>query len=292
MKRKIMALLVALTVLLSATALGEEYQMNPDNEMNFGTLIINLLHAYEKPSDGDGQRIDAALETIRQVSAADYDLAFAIADQWRRVYLDAGFVLHIHRGEPQAAQLQQTALADSPAHAFVVLGYELKNGEMTDELKGRCDAAAAAARAFPSAIVVCSGGPTGKNNPMQHTEAGMMRDYLVTLGVDESRIYIDERAMSTVQNAINTFEILQAQGVESYTLVTSTYHQRWAQVVYRTMAEIYRQNRGYTAGIVENYSFDIEPSERYRRDDIMAARQLCAILKLSDETVEAMKQLY
>ena len=58
------------------------------------------------------------------------------------------------------------------------------------------------------------------------------------------------------------------------------------------MAEVCRQKWGYTAGIVENYSYDIEPSERYRRDDIMAVRQLTSILKLSDEVIEAMKAMY
>ncbi len=293
MIKRLAATLLALALLLGAAALGEEYHIAEGNDMNLGTLLIHLLHAYEKPSDGDAQAIDDALSKIRAVSEADYDLAFAITDQWRKVYLDPDYLLRLYRGGERAGEMEQSSLTDSATHAFVVLGYELKNGEMTDELKGRCAAAAAAARSYPSAILVCSGGATGKNNPEMHTEAGMMRDYLRDkCGIDASRIHIDEQAMNTVQNAVNTFAIMREQNIRSFTLVTSSYHQRWAQVIYRTMAEICRQKWGYTAEIVENYSYDIEPSERYRRDDIMAMRQLTSILKLPDEVIEAMKAMY
>lgn len=293
MIRKMIITVLIMALLLGAAALGEEYRIAEGNDMNFGALLIDLLHAYEKPSEGDAQTIDAALAKIGEVSEADYALASAIADQWRKVYLDPNYALRVYRGGERAGELEQSSLADSATHAFVVLGYELKNGEMADELKGRCAAAAAAARSYPGAILVCSGGATGKNNPEQHTEAGMMRDYLANqCGIDAARIHIDENAMNTVQNAVNTFAILRDQGIESFTLVTSTYHQRWAQVIYRTMAEVCRQEWGYTAEIVENYCYDIEPSERYRQDDIMAARQLTSILNLSDEVIEAMKVMY
>jgi len=282
-----------LVLLLGAAAMGEEYRIDPANDANFGTLFIDLLHANEKPSAGDEEAIEASLEAIRAIDENDYALADAITDQWRKVYLDKSYPMYLYDGDTTAGALKQSSLSDSAAHAFVVLGYELKNGEMTDELKGRCEAAAAAARSYPSTILVCSGGPTGKNNPQLHTEAGMMRDYLTErCGIDASRIFIDEQAMSTVQNAVNTFDILREQGIESYTLVTSSYHQQWAQVIYRTMGEVCRQTWGYTARIVENYSYDIEPSERYARGDMWAIRQLTSILKLSDEVVEAMKQAY
>ena len=293
MIKRLAAAILALALLLGTAALGEEYHIAEGNDVNLGELLIDLLHAYEKPSDGDAQAIDGALEKIRAVSEEDYALASAITDQWRKTYLDPNYVARLYRGGERATELEQSSLADSATHAFVVLGYELKNGEMADELKGRCAAAAAAARSYPGAILVCSGGATGKNNPEMHTEAGMMRDYLRDkCGIDASRIHIDEAAMNTVQNAVNSFAIMRDQGIETFTLVTSSYHQRWAQVIYRAMAEVCRQKWGYTARIVENYSYDIEPSERYRRDDIMAVRQLTSILKLSDEVIEAMKAMY
>ena len=295
MAKKLIACCLALALLLAAAALGEGYRIAQGNQSNFGRLLIDLLHAYERPSGEDAQTIEAALEAIRSVNAGDYEVARAIADHWNRVYVnaDGSYVQHLYDGDYRATALEQTALVDSPSHAFVVLGYELKNGEMTNELMGRCDAAAAAARSFPNTILVCSGGPTGKNNPEGHTEAGMMKRYLVDrCGIDASRIFIDEKAMSTVQNAVNTFAILRAQKVSTITLVTSSYHQRWGQVLYNAMAALCRQADGCEVDIVENFSYSVKAHGPFKEDDRLAIRQLTSMLGLSDEVLEQMKAAF
>lgn len=243
--------------------------------VTLGALLADLVEAYENPTEGDIDRIDA------EVSALDDDIAEAIAEHWKRVYLDDGYRLLLY-GEDDPADLD---IQNPAAHAFVILGYELQNGEMTEELKGRCDAAAAAANAFPEAILVCSGGATGKNNPDQHTEAGLMRDYLVNVcGVDASRIFIDERALNTAENAINTFDILRGQEIETMTIITSAYHQRRAQVLYNALAAQYRRDYGYCAEIVGNFCYDIEPSGvNASMDDRLAVQQLAGILDLPQE---------
>jgi hypothetical protein len=205
---------IALSVLLvwiGMLAPAETRWISEGNKVRFAALLTALADAYESPKEGDDARIDAKLDAIREVSASDYDIARAIAEHWRDVYLDDDYPLFVYReGEKRATSLEQTSLRDSARHAFVVLGYELKNGEMQPELKGRCAAAAAAARSYPSTIIVCSGGATGDNNPSKHTEAGMMRDYLVKrCGIEASRIHIDESAMTTLENASNTIEMLQ-----------------------------------------------------------------------------------
>lgn len=294
MMKRICALLTAL-VLLTGAALAEGYRIDPRNASNFGKLLIDLLHAYERPASDDASTIAAALDAIRDVSLGDYEVARAISDHWGRVYLNAEgeYLLNLYDGGERATALEQTGLKDSPTQAFVVLGFELKDGKMTPELAGRCDAAAAAARSFPSAILVCSGGPTGKNNPQNHTEAGLMKRYLVEKqGIDAGRIFIDEKAMSTVQNAVNTFEILRAQGIETITIVTSSYHQRWGQVIYNAMSALYRQGDGYSVRIVENYCYDIAPSDHYRNDDRFAVRQLTSVLQLPDKVIEEMKKAF
>lgn len=259
-----------------------EYRIAAGNRINFSQLLSDLLAAYETSPERYSQNVDFDLKTIRAVNQKDYMVAKAIADHWSRVYLDPGYRMNLYRDGDSAEQLLQEGIPNSGGHAFVVLGYELKNGEMTDELKGRCDAAAAAARTFPNAILVCSGGATGQNNPEQHTEAGLMKNYLVrTCGIDEARIYTDERAMTTAENAINTFEILRERGVQTMTIVTSSYHQRWGQVLYNAMAAIYGQSYGYTPEIISNYSFDLAPeNEMFRNDAGIAISQLRGILNL------------
>lgn len=283
MKRTIAFALAVLAVLTGMRATTETRWISEGNKTRFAALFTALVNAYESPSEGDDARIDAKLDAIREVNASDYDIALAIADHWRDVYLDDDYPLFIYReGEERATVLEQTSLRDSARHAFVVLGYELKNGEMQPELKGRCAAAAAAARSFPSAILICSGGATGDNNSSRHTEAGLMRDYLVKrCGIEASRIHIDERAMTTLENATNTLDMLQQQGIETMTIVTSTYHQRWGQAVYNAVASLYRRYFGYSVEIVGNYCYDTEPEhDMYRNDDRMAIRQIAQLLNV------------
>lgn len=260
---------------------GEQKWISDDNKAFFADLLRDLVSAYETPTDGDEAKIDTGLAQIRLVSESDYEIASAIAEHWRDVYLDDDYPLFIHReGEVTARELEQTSLTDSPSHAFVVLGYELKNGEMQPELVGRCEAAAAAARSYPRTALFCSGGPTGDNNPMQHTEAGVMKEYLVeTCGIEASRIHIDEKAMTTLQNAKYTLDMMRQQGITTMTIVTSTYHQRWGQAIYNAVEVLYRQVYGYSVEIVGNYCYETEPPhEIYRNDDRMAIRQIAQLL--------------
>lgn len=165
-------------------------------------------------------------------------------------------------------------------HAFVVLGYQLKDGEMEDELKSRCDAAAAAALQFPDSILICSGGATGDNNPLSHTEAGLMKQYLVeTCGVSTDRIFIDEEAMTTTENALNTFSILKKQGIDTITLVTSSYHQRRAHMLYYTIADFYRLKNGWDVQLIGNWSFETDPASGAKNmDPVLAETQIMEIL--------------
>jgi len=283
MKRIIAAAMAVFWVWAGTLTAAQTRWISEENKARFATLLTALVNAYESPSAGDDARIDATLDAIREVNASDYDIAQAITEHWRDVYLDNDYPLFIYReGEERATSLEQSSLRDSARHAFVVLGYELKNGEMQAELKGRCAAAAAAARSFPNVILICSGGATGDNNPSKHTEAGMMRDYLVErCGIERSRIHIDERAMTTLENASNTLEMLQQQGIKTMTIVTSTYHQRWGQAVYNAVAALYRHYFGYSVEIVGNYCYDTEPEhDMYRNDDRMAIRQIAQLLNI------------
>lgn len=294
MRMKICALLMAL-ILLAGFALAEPYAIDARNGSSFGVLLIDLLHAYEKPAPDDTQAIERSLEAIREVNLDDYAVARAIADHWSRVYLNSEgeYALKLYDGGERATALEDAGMQDSAAHAFVVLGFELKNGKMAPELVGRCEAAAAAARSFPSAILVCSGGATGKNNPSQNTEAGLMKRYLVErCGIDAGRVFIDEKALNTVQNAVNTFEIMKGQGIRTFTVVTSSYHQRWGQAVYNAMAALYRLGEGYDAQIVGDYSYPVEAYGNYKRDDRFAVRQLTMVLGLSDKVIDQMKRIF
>ena len=98
-------------------------------------------------------------------------------------------------------------------------------------------------------------------------------------GIAAARIHIDENAMTTVDNAVNTFAILREQGVQTMTIVTSAYHQRWAEAVYNALAAVYSRQRGYSLSLESGFSYDVEPSvEAYRHGARIAASQIAGIL--------------
>ena len=260
------------------------------NAENFGVLLSDLVRAYETPSAGDAQTIEADLAAIRSVSEDEYEIAGVISDHWQTVYMDPEYRLFIYEKD-DPAELGEYGVENNAGQAIVILGYELANGEMQPELISRCDAAADLARAFPEAVLVCSGGATGKNNPEKHTEAGLMKTYLTeNCGIDASRIYTDEKALTTVDNAVYTLEILEKHNIRNMTIVTSSYHQRRSQMLYRLMAEVYRQQRGYSVALTGNYNYDIG-SSMSTLDDRVAIQGLASILDLPKEIVRSMPPL-
>ena len=271
-----------------------DFEVSDESTAEFGTLLCDLADASKSPSSQSDERIDADLETIRSIDARDGEVADAIAACWRHAYLDPSYELCLHGGGPTAPELEDSQIADDGTHAFVVLGYELENGEMQDELKGRCEAAAAAARSFPNSILVCTGGATGENNPNGHTEAGLMKSYLVDkCGIEAARIHTDETAMTTAENAQNTYDILREQNIKAMTIVTSSYHQRWAQVVYGAMGALCQQRYAQNVSMVGDYSYDVEPSvELYKQDVAIAALQIAQILDLPQEVVETLPEIH
>ena len=286
--RRTAALLLAVMTLLSgcAAAMAAQntgaYRVDEANNDTFVDLLDQLKAAYEKPSGEDAEKIDALVETISTVSADDGDIARAVAEHWKAVYLDPGYQLCVWWGREDANELAATKPDYDEKHAFVVLGYELKDGKMQNELIGRCKAAAAAAKSFPDTYLICSGGATGQNNPEYKTEAGLMKQFLASRGkVDRARILIDTRALTTQANAENTFAILKENDIHSITLVTSTYHQKWAQVLYNAMAAIYEKLYGFKVRIVGNFCYDIEPeSGSYKKGYRIALTQLSQMLGL------------
>ena len=254
MIQKITALVIALLVMCSAAQ--AEWRAAGGNNKRFLDLLDLLGESVAEGKEQDTAAIDAVLKEIRQKSVDDYDVAMAIVDHWNHNVVNPTYRMFAWRGDDRAYPLERSGLDFSGKHAFVVLGYKLKNGEMEEELIGRCDAAAAAAVSFPDAILVTTGGATGENNPLRHTEAGEMKDYLVEhYGIDPGRIFTETKAKSTLENALNTFGILKKQKVESYTIITSDYHQRWAQILFNARAAMFEKDTGYKIRLVGNFNY-------------------------------------
>lgn len=273
--KRLLAVMLAI-LLLAGIALGEKWEMSEENRIRFRTLFDQLETA--SGSDADRAAIDAQLEDIRLKSEDDYQLGRAVTDHWYSTVLDSRYRMFVHRGEKTAAALERSGLDFSGKHAFIVLGFKLENGEMVDELVGRCDAAAAAAASYPEAILITTGGATGTGNPYKHTEAGEMKKYLTEhWGIDPDRIFTETDALTTLENAENTFRILEENGIETFTLVTSNYHQMWAQVLFNAKTATYEKETGYKVRILGNYNYQARPAIQRKRNAKTGLNQLTSL---------------
>lgn len=114
--------------------------------------------------------------------------------------------------------------SDEPVSAVIVLGAGVNGETPSLTLRTRIDAAAAYLEEHPDVPVVLSGGQ-GPGEAI--TEAECMRRALVRRGVDESRLYPEERSTSTQENLRYSRAILEELGVDPaqrVAIVTSDFH--------------------------------------------------------------------
>ena len=268
--------------LVSASAEMEKYKLTRKNFTRVDSLLERLQLRYDNGYTTLGTKAENLLEKIRQTREEDYRILRAIAEKWEEIFLNRDYRLNLYQeGEERASELEKTGIRDGKDLAFAVLGFQLENGEMTEELKGRCQAAAAAARSFPQAWLICSGGATGSNNPDKHTEAGMMAKYLTEeCGMDASRILMDETARTTTENAAHSFAMIREKGISRVLVITSDYHQRRGQLLYAAMAAIEKERAGIQITVTGNYCYQAETRVSARQEAEIALRQVRTMFNL------------
>lgn len=206
------------------------------NEKSISELKAELIYYYKNGNSNTD--VLRTLDAIKSISEDEYNEWKKIIDYWG--YTENSMVENIG--------VAPDGLPDTNTHAFVVLGYALnRDGSMQDELKGRCQVAYESAMKYPNAYVVLAGGGTAADNK-EVTEAGQMKDYMVNeLNFDESRIILEDKSMTTVQNAQNTFNILYTEyDISTISMVTSQYHLKRASLLYYTQSLFTAKELGET----------------------------------------------
>lgn len=112
-----------------------------------------------------------------------------------------------------------------PQTAVVVLGFGLlPDGTLRRELVNRLQAVAVQSITAPlSPIIVTGGAP--KNGI---TEAAAMKEWLVRHFVPADRVHVEDRAGSTVENALYSTRMIRDIGAQNAVVVTSANHIRRA----------------------------------------------------------------
>lgn len=114
---------------------------------------------------------------------------------------------------------------DTETNFVIVMGCGIfPDGSLTLTLKNRLDAAIEYLDRYPNAVCVVSGGQ-GSNEPMPEGRA--MADYLIAQGISEQRVLSEERATSTKENLLFSYEIINdvyPEREKTAALVSSDFH--------------------------------------------------------------------
>ena len=194
-----------------------------------------LLGAY---CANDSGRIESCLDALEAESPAEGVLWRRIMTDWARLN-EAGFENH---------RVLPDDLPQDDSLCVVVFGYGLGgDGSIQPELEDRLYVALNAARQYPNAYVAVTGGQTSEVAGV--TEGGQMATWLRAQGVAESRLIVEDQALSTTQNAANTYKLLTSAypQVKTLAVVTSDYHVACAGVLLQVWSDYQSQVNGAPA---------------------------------------------
>ena len=203
-------LLAALTLLgcgRRESAAGNAPAASPSPE----ALVRQILRDY--PRGGKGA-VSGSLNSLTALDPGQGAMWGSILEYWNYVNSE----LEVNEDFPDG-------LPEDDSLCLVVLGYQLApDGSMREELTARCQAALVGAERYPRAIILVTGGPTAFSSPS--TEAGEMARWLLDHGVDEERILVEDRAMTSADNASLGAALLRerAPQVRELVIVSSDYH--------------------------------------------------------------------
>ena len=214
MKRKMKKPILWLVIIALLCCAGCGKQAAPPRASQ--PIIEEMVVDYGSYGEEASEHIAALLKELK---ASDADLGARweqIMALWKTVNTDL----------PLNDDALPEGLPDSDELCLVVLGFQLEpDGTMREELIQRLTVAKRCAEQYPQALIVCTGGGTAADDPSA-TEAGKMAEWLIENGVASERVIVEDRSLTTAQNAIYTFEILSEKypQVTQLAIVSSDYH--------------------------------------------------------------------
>lgn len=215
-------------------------------------LASTLVSTFRYPPDNSAQIVS---DTLLKYEETDYEMG----EMWRGIM---EYWAYANLDMPLNYNVLPDGLPEDDSMCIVVLGYRLEDdGSMSEELVERLKVGLASAEKYPNAIVAVTGGGTSRGS--NATEADSMAHWLTEHGVDPARIIIENKALTTGDNAVLTLEILRNAfpQVNSVAVVSSSYHIPEGCMVFREVTLIDSYCYGTEAlNIVSNACCDVGPS--------------------------------
>ena len=260
--KRILCVLTAVMFLLSAVPAFAE---NTREQTDEAQLIKDLILYYGCHGEAAAEEINDLLSALKESSPSAGKLWEDIMDYWK--YTNTDLVINM-KNPPEG-------LSEDDSLALVILGGALNaDGSMRDELLGRLQVGLDFAKKYPNAYVVCTGGATAKENK-DVTEAGQMGAWLLEHGLEKNRLILEDRSLSTIDNAQYTMEILHKEypQVAALAIVSSDYHIARAVLLFETASLM----KAYEVRVVSNCASSA-PDKNYT-DDYLRGWQMYNMLQ-------------
>lgn len=107
----------------------------------------------------------------------------------------------------------------APAKNAIVLGLALQNGQPVKDLIFRLETAKDYLQENRDATLILTGGNPDESG---RTEAEVMQDLLMEMGVSEESLYLEDQAATTIENFANTVRMIDP--TDPVVLISSNYH--------------------------------------------------------------------
>jgi uncharacterized SAM-binding protein YcdF (DUF218 family) len=242
--------------------------------------IITYHGCYDTKAD---KKVSELLSELNDIDSKQGKLWKNIMDYWK--YANTDLKVNIDK-------LPEN-LSDKKNLALVVLGFELNDdGTMKDELIGRLKTALKCSKQYKNAYVICTGGGTAKNNK-KVTEAELMGGWLVKHGLDKSRLIIENKSLTTAQNAEFSYGIVLKKypEIDSVAIISSSYHIAWGSLLFEAEFMKYAmENDVPEIHVVSNAAYKTS-NETYKESEILRW-ETGGMLQLVGNNDLAMKYYY
>ena len=205
-------------------------------ERDHQKIIEEMVIDYGSYGDEAAERIESLLKELRTVDTDAADCWTNILTLWKTVNTDL----------PLNYDVLPDGLQDTDELCIVALGFQLNpDGSMRDELIERLTVVLNSAKKYRNALIVCTGGGTAAENESA-TEAGKMAEWLIENGIAEDRIIVEDKSVTTAQNAIYTFDILaeRCPQVKQLVIVSSDYHIATGMLLFEAEAILRAEKAG------------------------------------------------
>ncbi len=231
MKRKALSIVLRTVILIISVLMIYWYSVS--TIFNIGTVLGNLFFAWAGANCIFWDKVYQLIRKMKQNKTAKIIyrvlcILFAVMLLWVAMIL--------------CAMAYFSARPPKENATVVVLGCQVRGNTPSLLLKKRIDTAFEYLKANPDVKCVASGGQGSDENI---SEAECIKEYLVDMGIDESRIFIENKSVNTNENIKFSAEIIKKNGLnENMAIVTDGFHEMRAALIAKRL--------GYECGAVSS----------------------------------------